>query len=301
MQELDEQRRPRDARLECRLSVNQMTFAGTTFENDVQTCRDVGILGLGVEARKLEDGRDEEFAELLATADIQATLCVPESPSILPVALFGGSQDPRVRLGEMIASIRRFERFRPAQFITLTGVDGSRAEAEQRRTVVEGYRRVGAAAAEAGALVGIEPIRARFAPESSIVSSVEEAADLVDEIGMPNVGIVYDVWHHFDSPTLLADIESYSSLFTIVQLGDAPRGDHHGINRSIPGDGVVPLGSILDALERAGYTGWFDLELLADPVIPGPIPADSSPRELVTRARAGIEKAWPRTPTTPAR
>lgn len=295
MQELDERRRPRDGRLESRLSVNQMTFAGTTFADDVETCHDAGVLGLGVEAWKLTPGRDEEFAEALADADIQATLCVPETPSILPVALFGGSQDPQRRLDEMIASIQRFERFRPAQFITLTGVDGSRADAELRRTVVEGYRRVGAAAAEVGALVGIEPIRARFAPESSIVSSVEEAADLVDEIGAPNVGIVYDVWHHFDSPTLLADIESYCSLFTIVQLGDAPRGADHGINRSIPGDGIVPLGPILEALEFAGYTGWLDLELLSDPDIPGPIPDDLSPRELVTRARAGIEDAWPTT------
>jgi sugar phosphate isomerase/epimerase len=299
MQELDEQRRPRDARLESRLSVNQMTFAGTTFENDVQTCRDVGILGLGVEAGKLEDGRDEEFAELLAAADIQATLCVPDSPSILPVALFGGSQDPRVRLGEMIASIRRFERFRPSQFITLTGVGGTGDDSEQRRTVVEGYRRLGAAAADVGALVGIEPIRARFAPDSSIVSSVEEAANLIDEIGAPNVGIIYDVWHHFDSPTLLADIESYSSLFTIVQLGDAPRGADHGINRSIPGEGVVPFEAILGALERAGYTGWLDVELLSDPDIPSPIPADLSPREVVTRAKAGIERAWP--PKPPSR
>jgi sugar phosphate isomerase/epimerase len=299
MQELDEQRRPRDARLESRLSVNQMTFAGTTFENDVQTCRDVGILGLGLEAGKLEDGRDEEFAELLVAADIQATLCVPESPSLLPVALFGGSQDPRVRLGEMIASIRRLGRFRPSQFITLTGVGGVGDDSEQRRTVVEGYRRLGAAAADVGALVGIEPIRARFAPDSSIVSSVEEAANLIDEIGAPNVGIIYDVWHHFDSPTLLADIESYSSLFTIVQLGDAPRGADHGINRSIPGEGVVPFEAILDALERAGYTGWLDVELLSDPDIPSPIPADLSPREVVTRAKAGIERAWP--PTSPSR
>ena len=116
MQELDEQRRPRDARLNSRLSVNQMTFKGTTFEDDIETCRDVGVRGLGVEAQKLEYGRDEEFAELLAAADIQATLCVPATPSILPVELFGGSQNPQVRIDEMIASITRFARFRPSQF-----------------------------------------------------------------------------------------------------------------------------------------------------------------------------------------
>ncbi|MCX2748090.1 sugar phosphate isomerase/epimerase [Arthrobacter sp. MI7-26] len=293
MQELDEQRRPRDARLDSRLSVNQMTFKGSTFEDDVEACRDVGVRGLGVEAQKLEYGRDEEFAELLTAADIQATLCVPETPSILPSEFFGGSQDPQVRLDEMIASITRFERFRPSQFITLTGVDGSLEDSEQRRIVVEGYRRVCAAAAEVGALVGIEPIRASFAPDASIISSVDEAADLIDEIGVPNVGIVFDVWHHFESPTLLADIESYSSLFTIVQLGDAPRGVDTGMNRSIPGDGVIRFDVILNALDSAGYSGWFDIELLSDPKIAGSIPDHLSPREILSRAKSGIERAWP--------
>ena len=149
------------------------------------------------------------------------------------------------------------------------------------------------AAAEVGALIGIEPIRARFAPASSIISSVDEAANLINEIGAPNVGIIFDVWHHFDSPTLLADIKSYSALFSIVQLGDAPRGVDTGINRSIPGEGVIRFDVILNALENAGYSGWLDIELLSDTLAAGSIPDHLSSREILSRAKSGIEQAWP--------
>ena len=292
MQELAPDRRPRGSDLASRLAVNQMTLVGTPFEDDVEVTRDVDLRGLGVEEQKLGEGRDEELAEMLSAADLQATLCVPATPSILPVEMFGGATDPQVRIEQMITSIARFERFQPSQFITLTGVDQSLQESEQRQIVIDGYRRVSAAAAKTGALIGIEPIRARFAPEASIVSSLAETALLIEEINAPNVGIIFDVWHHHDSPTLVADIEDYASLFSIVQLGDAPHGSDTGLNRAIPGEGSIRFDQILGALDRAGYLGWFDIELLTDPSSAGALPGNLSAHEVLTRATRGIKDAW---------
>ncbi|WP_456696232.1 sugar phosphate isomerase/epimerase family protein [Aeromicrobium sp. P5_D10] len=292
MQELETDRRPRGTDLASRLAVNQMTLVDTPFEDDVAVTRAVDLRGLGVEEQKLGEGRDEELAEMLSAANLQATLCVPGTPSILPVELFGGSTDPQLRIEEMLTSIARFERFRPAQFITLTGVEKSLRASEQRQIVVDGYRRVSAAAADIGALIGIEPIRASLAAEASIVSSLAETALLIEEIDAPNVGIIFDVWHHHDSPTLLADIESYASLFSIVQFGDAPRGNDTGMNRAIPGEGAIRFDRILGALDHAGYLGWFDIELLTDPSAAGALPSDLSAHEILTRATRGIKDAW---------
>jgi sugar phosphate isomerase/epimerase len=282
---------PSDLALSGRLSINEFMLPDSTFEDDLETCRRAGAAGLGIYEEKLRSGRDQELAELFAESGLRATVCVSVTPSILPLTFFGGPYDPAERIERLIATIKRFEPFRPSQFLTISGADTSIGTSEQRKIIVDGYRRVGEAGAEIGAVIGIEPMRNR--PDDSLVASVAEAADLVAEIDTAGVGIVYDIWHHWDSPTVLEDIASYASLFTAVQLGDWPNRPNPGFDRAIPGEGVIQLDSIFGALESAGYSGWYDLELVADPM-----PEDSLLRldrdEMLQRSRQGLEAAWTR-------
>ena len=48
----------------------------------------------------------------------------------------------------------------------------------------------------------------------------------------------------------------------IVQVSDFAVGTLSTPNRLVPGDGDIPLARILGELERAGYAGAFDLELI---------------------------------------
>jgi len=279
----------KDPALSGRLSINEFMLPDSTFEDDLETCRRAGASGMGIWEEKLGSGRDQELAELFAESGMRATVSVSAAPSILPLTFFGGPSDPAERIELLITSIKRFEPFGPSQFLTITGVADSMDASEQRQIVIDGYRRAGEAAAEIGALIGIEPMRNR--PNDSLVATVAEAADLVAEIDTEGVGIVYDIWHHWDSPTLLEDIKSYVSLFTAVQLGDWPDRPNPGFDRAIPGEGVIQLDRIFGALESAGYSGWYDLELVADPLA-----EDSLLRldrdEMLERSRTGLEAAW---------
>jgi sugar phosphate isomerase/epimerase len=284
-------REPESRALSRRLSVNQFMWPDSSFGDDLETCLRAGIPGLGIWEDKLGSGRDGELVELFGRSGLQATVCAPAAPSILPTAYFAGPSDPEERIEQLIASIERFAPFGPSQFVTITGADGSRGEAEQRRILVYGYRRAAAAAAEVGAVIGIEPIR--NAAGASLVATVAQAADLIAEIDAEGVGIVYDIWHHWDSPSLLEDIESYASLFTVVQLGDWPDRPNPGIDRAIPGEGVIPLDEVFAALESAGYSGWYDLELLSD----ADRAADDSIAKLghdeaLERCKRGLAAAW---------
>jgi len=293
MQAIAASRKPKSAALSHRLSVNQFMWPDSSFEDDLETCLRAGIPGIGIWEDKLASGHDEELVDLFKQSGMQATVCAPAAPSILPTSFFPGASDPDERLEQLIASIERFAPFGPSQFVTITGADGARSESEQRRILVDGYRRAAAAAAEVGALIGIEPIR--NAPGASLVATVAEAADLIAEIDTEGVGIVYDIWHHWDSPSLLEDIESYASLFAVVQLGDWPSRPNTGIDRAIPGEGVIPLDRVFTALESAGYSAWYDLELLsdADQVTDDSI-AKLDHHEALERCKQGLAAAWSR-------
>jgi sugar phosphate isomerase/epimerase len=289
-------RGPKSRALPDRLSVNQFMWPDSTFADDVEVCQRAGIPGIGIWEEKLGSGQDAELLALFQQSGLQATVCAPAAPSILRSSYFGGPADPAERIDQLVASIKRFKPFAPAQFVTITGADSSLSTAEQRKVVVEGYRRAGAAAAEIGAVIGIEPIRI---PDESLVATVAESADLVAEIDTDNVGIIWDVWHHWDSSTMLSDIESYAGLFTVVQLGDWPDGPNAGTDRAIPGEGVIPLDRMFSAVEAAGYTGWYDLEVLADPLAGDSIHKIGHD-EMLGRCLHGLDAAWSKAGPGPA-
>jgi sugar phosphate isomerase/epimerase len=67
-------------------------------------------------------------------------------------------------------------------------------------------------------------------------------------------------------------------------------------DRVLPGDGVAALPSILGALERAGWDGYYDLEIFSDNGTFGNAWPDSLwgvPRdELVRAGREAFERTW---------
>ena len=284
-------REPKSPALSSRLSVSQFMWPDSSFEEDLETCLRAGIPGIGIWEEKLGSGHDEQLVGLVKQSGMQATICAPAAPSVLPSSFFAGPSDPEERIEKLIASIKRFAPFSPSQFVTITGGDASRSTSEQRQMLVDGYRRAGAAAAEIGAVVGIQPLRNQ--PGESLVATVAETAGLIAEIDAKAVGIVFDIWHHWDSPSLLHDIEAYASLFSIVQLGDWPNRPNDGIDRAIPGEGVIQLDRVFSAVESAGYSGWYDLELLSDS---DPIAEDSilniDPDEVLERSKRGLAAAW---------
>ena len=67
-------------------------------------------------------------------------------------------------------------------------------------------------------------------------------------------------------------------------------------DRVLPGDGAAGVPAILGALERAGWDGWYDLEVFSDNGAFGASYPDSlwdvEPVELVRRARQSFEQCW---------
>ena len=280
-----------DGQLSGRLSINEFMLPDSTFEDDLETCIRAGAAGIGVWEDRITPSHDADLAAALARSGLSASLCVTTAPSILPLTFLEGPADPRERVDLLVASIERLAPFDPSAFLVITGADDSMSPAEQRRTVVEGLRRIGQAAGEIDAVIAVEPMRGR--PSDSLVATVAEAADLVSEVAVPNVGILYDVWHHWDSPTLTEDIADHAALFTAVQLGDWPDRPDPGHNRVVPGTGLIPLDRIFAALETAGYRGWYDLELVADAEAPdSPLHMDRD--EMLQMSRRGLEAAWAR-------
>jgi sugar phosphate isomerase/epimerase len=126
----------------------------------------------------------------------------------------------------------------------------------------------------------VEPIQQEFAELWTIVSSLDEAAELITEAGRPDVGLMYDAWHLWNQP--LEQIERHRDRIVGVHLADWREPTRNTNDRVLPGDGTVDYGPILDALR---WDGFLDLEIFSDPELPDSLWRED-PREL---ARRGVE------------
>jgi sugar phosphate isomerase/epimerase len=112
------------------------------------------------------------------------------------------------------------------------------------------------------------------------------------------VGVVLDVWHAWDDPRLLSDINRYTSRLIGVQVNDHREPTRSWADRVLPGDGTIDLPPIFRALDEGGFDGWYDLEIFSDDGRFGNAYPDSiatqDPEDVTRRGLAGFRRAWER-------
>ena len=253
-----------------RFSISQITTVTQSFADDLDAYGAAGADGIGIWEMKLQDDSLERFR----ASGLEAAAAVPAVPSILPLPLMEGPDDPAERVEAIRAGIRRLAPFEPACVLFLTGPGDDRA------SILEGIRAIADEGRACGVRVALEPIQREFAELWTIVSSLDEAATLVDEAGA-DAGLMYDVWHLWREP--VEQIARHRDRIYGVHVADWRDPTRTTNDRVLPGDGIVDYAPILEALR---WEGLFDLEIFSDPELPDSLWKDD-PREL---ARRGIER-----------
>ena len=266
------------------LSLSEISTVGSSFQDDVRAYTAAGFDGIGIWEMKLGD--DEAELEALRSSGLRVTNCVPNVPSILPNAAIDGPDDVEERVESMRASLHRFARYEPDCVLCLTGAAGGRDDATARGLVVDGLRRLAAAADGAGVRLGLEPIHASQREQLSLITTVPEALDLLDEAGLPDVGLMVDLWHLWDTPEIDRHLRENVDRITGVHVADW-YDDGRG-ERALPGDGVARIGDLLRVLRDAGWRGPWDVEIFGIPDDPSSFWA-LEVGEAARRAHAAID------------
>jgi sugar phosphate isomerase/epimerase len=132
-----------------------------------------------------------------------------------------------------------------------------RGEAEDREVLLAGLAELGEHAAREGVTLFLEPLN-RY--EDHMVNRLEQAAGLIDEVGLPSVRIGADTYHmNIEEDDPAGALVRWGAHVGHVQVSDS--------NRLQPGAGHVDWAAILAALATIGYAGDLALEsrLRGDP------------------------------------
>ncbi|MCM8541522.1 MAG: sugar phosphate isomerase/epimerase [Lentisphaeraceae bacterium] len=89
--------------------------------------------------------------------------------------------------------------------------------------------------------------------ESYLVTNVEQTKELVQMIGLPNIGIHYDTHHaHYEEYSIKEAIKLGGKDIHHIQLSES--------NRGLPGKGQVNWIETFNSIKQIGYDGWLVIE-----------------------------------------
>jgi sugar phosphate isomerase/epimerase len=149
--------------------------------------------------------------------------------------------------------------------VVLSGSRGGAPWDEAARRFGDAYATLVPEAAEAGLRLAIEVIHP-LRQDLSFVNTLAAARALARR-GGPHGGYVLDVWHSTWEPALLAVAAGDARRrIHAVQLSDVKPVTLRSMDRALLGRGIAPLGALVAALERGGYRGFYELEIIGDDV-----------------------------------
>ncbi|HEY9012255.1 MAG TPA: TIM barrel protein, partial [Devosia sp.] len=128
------------------------------------------------------------------------------------------------------------------------------SRAEQHAAIVRVLKEAAKLLEGSGVVLGLEPLNDRVDHPGYYLTSTEEGLDIVDEVGRPEVRLVYDIYHSaVMGEATEAVLKGRLDRVVHVHLADAP-------GRGEPGSGAMDWSDRLEWLEEQGYAGYVGLE-----------------------------------------
>lgn len=220
-----------------RLSVNSLSSLSQSMAEDLRLWQELGVRSIGLVSPKLE-AIDWDSALITASGFDVSNIAVEE---------------------RVVQDALGFAQTTGADVIYLTS---GRADGMTWDEAAKSFcARVGPAAARAnelGVRLAVEPTIALRA-DLSFVFTFRDAVDLGRDAGLSVVLDLYSCWHERDLARVVGE---NLDLLALVQICDYSFGTPNTPNRSVIGDGDIPLERLIGDILDAGYTGLFDIEVL---------------------------------------
>jgi D-psicose/D-tagatose/L-ribulose 3-epimerase len=178
-------------------------------------------------------------------------------------------------------------------FAPIGYLPGHRVTRDERQWAIDAFQSISALLDDTNITLSLEPVNRA---ETFFLRTAAEAADLVDAIGHPRIGVTVDTFH--------ANIEEKNTPAAIDALGPRLKHIHLSENdRGLLGTGHVDFAAIDAALRRNQYHGCLIVEgfgyCLDDPSSPGYLWANQTvtPRLLATESMAYLTRLESRLPS----
>jgi sugar phosphate isomerase/epimerase len=239
-----------------RLAVNQITTNRWSLEQDLQFYREEGFEAAGLWRPKFSRLEDEDRAIDLVRESgltISSLSFAGGFTGLNGSSFFDAVDDARQAL--QLASAVGAE-----CLVLVSGPQRGHIQSHARRLLVDAVKALAEDAAELGVALALLPMSPAVGTDCSFLSSLDETLDVIDRSGR-GARIAFDVYHLWQEPRLLERIPEVAPHVAVVQISDSQGTPRSQYDRCRPGDGRIPLTSIVHAFDEAGYGGYYELTI----------------------------------------
>jgi sugar phosphate isomerase/epimerase len=222
-----------------RISVNSLSSLFQSFDDDIAMWRALGVDHVGLISPKLEAVGWDKARDLVTEAGFRVSNVSVEERVVDPSLRFAAS----VGAGPV--------------YITSGGA-GSLPWDEAAAAFCARIAPHAALADELGVRLAVEPTNP-LRVDLSFVFCMRDGFDLARAAGIGAVLDLYSCWYERGLESL---VRKNLDVLALVQICDFALGTTNTPNRSVLGDGDIPLERLFAMLLDAGYEGAFDLEIL---------------------------------------
>jgi sugar phosphate isomerase/epimerase len=247
------------ARALARLSIGHYMLRRWSLGEDVRRLEALGFRSISLASTKLEAYGPERAIRLLRSSSLK----------VAHVGSYGwfGAERRTLRQGidRVRRAIDRVHRLGGDALFVISGARGGTPWEAAARVFRDAYARLVPEATAAGIRLAIEVIHP-LRQDLSFINTLADARELARAAG-PRGGYVLDFFHSGWERRLLETIRRDAARrIHAVQISDYKRMTMRTMDRALLGRGILPLADILRTLERGGYRGWYEVEIISDDV-----------------------------------
>jgi len=234
------------------ISINVLSLPPAAFHQHVETIARVGAEAMTPDIGQMAGIGAVQAARLMNAAGVRAAALTHRS--------FGYSDSAEMRAArDRLAQSIEFAGVIGASSIVLTtGGRGGLTWRDAAHRFADSIAPCAVMAQQAGVSLGIEPTSHLYA-DASIAYRLDDCVALAR---LADIAVVIDLFACWNDPDIETAIAVAGSLTSMVQVSDYVYGDRSLPCRAVPGDGAIPLDRLLPAIVRAGFSGYFDLEII---------------------------------------
>jgi sugar phosphate isomerase/epimerase len=258
-----------------RLSFNQMTADPWSLEQTVRNCTKNGVPYIGVWRHKL-DGNAAKASAMIRSEGLRVSSLCRGGWFSAPTA-----EERRKRVADNRVAIEEAALLGAPVLVIVSGPANGQTLDDARATVLDGLLEVLPEAEKAGVILGVEPLHPMYAAERSVVVTLKQANDLVEQLSSPAAGVIIDVFHVWWDPDVMLQIDRARGKIAGFHISDWPV-PLPGIlmGRAMMGDGVIELRKLREAVDATGYDGPIEVEIFNEEIWKS---ADDGLLELIQR------------------
>lgn len=241
-----------------RLSLNQITTPRWNVAEVAEACARRGIRSIALWRHKIaEHGLNESVR---AVSDCELHVSSVCRGGMFPAT---SAQERRKNIEDNFRAVDEAAALDADILVLVVGGASPMGIEAARQMVRDGIEELVPYARSASVKIGLEPLHPMFAGDRSVLTTISEGLSIAQRYSKEDVGIVLDVIHIWWDSCVHQQIVAAEERIRGFHVSDwlVPLPDVL-LCRGMMGDGIIDIRSLREAVDRAGYSGPIEVEIL---------------------------------------